>query len=106
MQQGFKSEYWDDPPGSPAGGCSYGVGFAVSWQNGPLGRGETRRGPNGAFVEDIIAVAVDRLKYYQASKFKCEANARALIALREALAYLNARTADREARVVEGTHGL
>lgn len=104
MKQGFKSQHWDDPQGNPAGGTTFGVGFAIGWQHGPLGRGSERQEPNGAFVEDIIDAAADRLRYYQAGKFACEANATALVHLSHALAALNNRTKDREARAVEGTH--
>jgi len=47
---GHFSEHWRDDKGRPAGGVSSGRGFAISWQNGPLGRGNERRDPNGAFV--------------------------------------------------------
>jgi hypothetical protein len=100
---GFKSQHWSDD-GKPAGGCTYGVGFAISWQNGPLGRGTERKEPNGAFVEDIISAVIDRMKYYQASPFACVANAATIEHLEKALAVQNARTAEREARNVEGTH--
>lgn len=103
MRQGFKSEHWNED-GKPAGGSTFGVGFAISWQNGPLGRGAGRREPNGAFVEDIIAAAADRLGYYQSSGFACEENAEAILCLETALALLDGRTKSREARGVEGTH--
>ena len=57
MRQGHFEEHWSDKDGNPAGGVSSGRGFAISWQNGPLGRGVERREPNGAFVEDVIAAA-------------------------------------------------
>lgn len=93
-----------DDEGNPAGGTTYGAGFTISWQNGPLGRGEDRKEPNGAFVESVIAAAIDRLEFYQRSKFACDYNAQALFHLRSALALMNARTRDREKRGVEGTH--
>ena len=86
------------------GGTTFGTGFAISWQNGPLGRDGDRIKPNGAFVESIILAAVDRLEYYQQSRFASAYNADALISLRQALARLNDRTSDRERRGVEGTH--
>jgi hypothetical protein len=89
----------------PAGGSTYGVGFAISWQNGPLGRGGDRKEPNGAFVEDIIRAAYDRLDYYQQGRFACPENAMAMQCLIDALGELQSRTAAREARGVEGTHG-
>lgn len=104
MQQGFKATHWNDVSGNPAGGSTFGTGFAISWQNGPLGRGEDRKPPNGAFVEDIIAAAADRIDYYQASRFACQENADAVAHLRAALECCNARTKAREQRAVEGTH--
>ena len=89
---------------NPAGGTTFGRGFDIGWQNGPLGRGDDRKEPNGAFVEDIIASAADRLQYYQDSRFARKSNAMALVHLDEALRALDARTADREDRDVEGTH--
>ena len=102
----MNSEHWNDANGAPAGGTTYGRGFAIGWQNGPLGRGGDRTEPNGAFVEDIIKAAIDRLKYYQQSQFASDYNARALIGLEAAIFALNERTADREERDVEGTHAL
>lgn len=104
MQEGIKSEHWLDANGNPAGGCTFGNGFAISWQNGPLGRGDDRKEPNGAFVEDIIKSAIDRIEFYQDSKFACESNAETLRHLKRALASQESRTANREARGVEGTH--
>lgn len=98
------SEHWSDANGMPAGGSSYGNGFAISWQNGPLGRGNDRKAPNGAFVETVIKAAAERIEYYQSTQFASDYNARALDHLNEALRELNARTADREKRDVEGTH--
>lgn len=99
------SQHWNDAQGNPAGGTTYGRGFAIGWQNGPLGRDDGRSEPNGAFVEDIIQAAADRIAYYQASAFVSDFNQVALEHLNAALASLVARTADREARKVEGTHG-
>jgi hypothetical protein len=95
-----------DVSGNPAGGFVLGTGILIDWQNGPLGRGETRRRPNGAFVETVIAAALQRLEYYQAGKFACEENACAIDLLNHALLELNHRTAHREMRGVEGTHVL
>ena len=105
MRSGFLvEEHWSDREGRPAGGVTSGRGLTVSWQNGPLGRGEARRAPNGAFVEDVIAAALGRLNAYQRSAFRCEENAEAIGHLRAALAALERRTARREAAGVEGTH--
>ena len=106
--QGFFEEHWVDSNGNPAGGVSTGRGMTLSWQNGPLGTiGTTgRRDPNGAFVEDVIQAVIGRIEFYQASRFACEENADALIALRIAANRLDDRTKDREARVVERTHAV
>lgn len=101
---GISATHWTDSNGNPAGGVTQGTGFTISWQNGPLGRGDERREPNGAFVETVIKAAIDRLDFYQGSKFNCERNANALRKLHEALAELENRTAEREQRGVEGTH--
>ena len=104
MRSEIHCNHWDDADGNPAGGSSFGNGFAISWQNGPLGRGAERQPPNGAFVEDIIAAAIDRIQYYQCSRFECDQNSDAIGHLTEALGCLGNRTADREGRQVEGTH--
>lgn len=116
MRSPIKSEHWNDANGNPAGGSTFGNGFAISWQNGPLGRhtdactpdkcaeGCTRRPPNGAFVEDVIAAAISRIEFYQNSKFHCEENRIALEHLAAAGNMLDSRTKNREARKVEGIH--
>jgi len=100
----IKSEHWLDEKGNPAGGCTFGDGFAISWQNGPLGTGADRKEPNGAFVENIIKAAIDRIEFYQSGKFASEYNEETLRHLKRALVSQNSRTANREARGVEGTH--
>lgn len=90
----------------PAGGSTTGTGISISWQDGPLGRGEERLEPNGAFVEGVIQAALGRLQHYQSTKFRCRENALAITKLEEALHWLDHRTADRERRDVEGTHNL
>jgi hypothetical protein len=93
-----------DANGRPAGGTVRGVGLSIDWQNGPLGRGEDRIPPNGAFVEAVIYAALQRIEHYQAGQFKCRENALAVTKLEEALHWLNARTNRRETQKVEGTH--
>lgn len=95
-----------DAQGNPAGGMTVGKGIEILWQDGPLGRGATRLEANGAFVEGVIEAAIDRLDFYQQTAFASHHNQLALNALHTAVEYLNARTADREAREVEGTHQL
>ena len=99
-----QSNHFTDPDGNPAGGATYGVGFAIAWQTGPLVDGDVRQEPNGAFVEEIINAAIDRLEYYQSTKFACRNNQEAIQHLQLAVVALNFRTLDRESRGVEGTH--
>lgn len=106
MRQQIIGKHFDDANGNPAGGTTTGPGLSISWQNGPLAIDGVRREPNGAFVEGVIAAALDRLQYYQASKFRCRENALAITKLEEALHWLDHRTRDREARSVEGTHAV
>lgn len=94
----------NDVDGNPAGGTVDGVGLGITWQNGPLGRGEDRIEPNGAFVETVIDAARQRIEYYQESQFRCRENALAITKLEEALHWLNHRTTRREKENVEGTH--
>lgn len=93
-----------DIDGNPTGGHVVGTGMKIDWQEGPLGRGENRIEPNGAFVETVIVAAKQRLVFYQDSKFNCIANAMAITKLDEALMWCNRRTQDRDERDVEGTH--
>ena len=107
MLQKIEGKHVTDSNGNPAGGKTTGKGIFIEWQNGPLGRGADRQEPNGAFVEGVIAAAVDRIQFYQTAnggKFQCRENALAITKLEEALLWLQKRTMDREARQVEGTH--
>jgi len=104
MLQSIVGKHDVDENGMPAGGHTTGRGIEIQWQNGPLGRGKDRKEPNGAFVEGVIAAAIDRIQWYQASKFKCRENSLAITKLEEALLWLQWRTMQREQRQVEGTH--
>lgn len=107
MNQRISSEHRSDDSGMPAGGHTVGVGINIDWQTGPLGRDDDRQQPNGAFVEGVIEAALDRIRWYQETaggRFRCRENALAITDLESAQNWLNRRTADREARAVEGTH--
>jgi hypothetical protein len=96
-----------DENGNTTGGHVSGTGLSIEWQNGPLGRGPERQDPNGAFVETVIAAALQRIEFYQTAsngRFKCRENAVAITKLEEALMWLDKRTRARENRQVEGTH--
>ena len=75
---------------------------SVRFQNGPI----KESGVNGCHQEDLIAIVIDRLECFQMGDFACAENAEAISSLREALGHLNARTADRSERGVEGLSEL
>lgn len=95
-----------DENGNPTGGEVTGRGIVIKWQNGPLGRGEDRKEPNGAFVEEVIQSAIQRLYFFQESKFKCRENALAITKLEEAIHWLDSRTKAREILSIEGTYSI
>ena len=92
-----------DENGNPTGGFAKGIGIDIQWQNGPLGRDADRKEPNGAFVEDLIKIARQRIQHFQTSKFKSDENTAAISHLTAAIVELNNRTKRREAEGVEGT---
>lgn len=104
MQDKYFSQHWLDLNGNPAGGTSSGKGVCISWQNGPLAVSGERLEPNGAFVETVLSMVVDRINFYENSKFSSTFNREAIYHIQQALSFLDARTKDREKRGVEGTH--
>ena len=95
----------EDTNGNPTGGYVSGPGLQIFWQNGPLGR--PPKPATGAFVEDVIEAARQRLEFYQKAsggKFACRENALAITKLEEALHWLTARRIERESRGVQGEH--
>jgi hypothetical protein len=56
---------------------------------------------DGTTNEDVLAVLIDRMQFLQRA-FPCRENALVITKLEEGLMWLNKRTADREARGVEG----
>jgi len=83
----------DDPPDTVAGEFGH-----IRFQQGPV----VEEGVNGCFMEDLLAIVVDRLEGFQSGDFACRENALALTKIQEALHWLNHRTADRIERDVEG----
>ncbi|KKK87303.1 hypothetical protein LCGC14_2754620, partial [marine sediment metagenome] len=66
MLQEFTATNNVDEDGLPAGGNVTSIGLSIEWQKGPLGEeGVDRREPNGAFVETLIAAALQRIEWYQ-----------------------------------------
>lgn len=104
MEQTLVENHQKDLEGRPAGGTTTGMGISIAWQDGPLGRGEERQKPNGAFVEGVIQAAIGRLRFYQGTEFQCRENAIAITKLEEGLLWCQARTQRRERAGVEGTY--
>jgi hypothetical protein len=77
-----------------------GCDIEICFQNGPI----KEVGVNGVTNEALLAIVADRLEGFQSSKWACGENADALIAVNLAMESLKARTAQRIARGVEGTH--
>lgn len=109
-----------DSDGNPTGGEVYlkvtkngdaeHPAMVINWQDGPRGMGELPDGrpaladPNGAFVEDVIWAAIQRLEFFNESKYRCRENSLAITKLEEALFILKDRQLSRSERNVEGKH--
>ena len=72
--------------------------FAIKFQDGLL-----KDGRHGLTIEEAIAEVAKRIWLYN-SKVPCKENEQAIVALNDALYYLEQRTKDRKERGVEGTH--
>lgn len=82
--------------GNPMGGTTESIGLSIQWQEGPVQDNQQ----NGAFVTDVIQAAIDRITFYNESKFNCRENELAITKLEEALHWCNHR---RHRRADEGT---
>ena len=71
----------------------------LNFQNGPI----KEVGINGIQNEPVIAILIDRLKFLDVA-FPSDFNKNAIMHLEEALKSLQARTANRISRGVEGTN--
>ena len=74
----------------------------IKFQSGPI----QEAGQNGAQVEEVIDILLQRLQGFQKGRFTCRENANAITSLEVARMWLEARTKDRVAREVEGTDQL
>jgi len=89
---------WLTPDDNHDGGQSYGPGFCIAWQRGPL----NEAGRNGAFLIEVPAACKFQLEHYQSGRFACPENAAALEHLNEAIDALDSR---RSRRAQEGKFG-
>ena len=72
----------------------------IEFQDGP----PPQVGINGVSIEALLQICKHRLEAFQATKFSCDFNANAIEGIDSALESLNARTAERQSRGVEGTY--
>jgi hypothetical protein len=87
---------------SPALHHFVGLGYELHFQDGPI----AEFGHNGTTNENVIEILVDRIRSLnemQDRKYACRENSLAITHLEEALHWLQARTAARLTRGVEGT---
>lgn len=79
--------------------------LSILWQDGPRGKEDgTLAAPNGAFVEDVLWAALQRLEFFQESQYRCRENAIAITKIEEALFIMKDRQLSRSYRGVEGKH--
>lgn len=95
-----------DHEGNPTGGAVLGKGLQIEWQNGPRGQEGTDEllPPNGAFIEDALWAALQRLEFFNATKYRDRANSLAITHIEQALQALKDRQLERSFRNVEGKH--
>jgi hypothetical protein len=103
-----RSRNYTDADGNPAGGYAHGPGMCIAWQDGPRGTHPdgAMKPANGAFVEDALVAAYQRLESFQQSKYVHLANTQAMSLIAEAIAILHARAQERQARGVLGQNAV
>lgn len=90
---------------TPTGGSVIGKGIDIQWQDGARAVGtEEMQDSNGAFVEDVIYAALQRLQFFNETQYRSRENSMAITHLEEALGALNLRRLARQVRGVEGKH--
>lgn len=72
--------------GKNKGGWTDGPGFTIQW-DAALGRGPR----DGAYIEDVILAAIQRLEHYESGPGKCAENKDAIDYLRQAVQCLAQR---------------
>lgn len=99
-----------DMPDDPGNGChqyevttekkngSFQRWAVINFQKGTI----KIAGVNGCQNEDLAAIIIDRLRFFQQGDFSCRENEMALQKFEEGLLWLEKRTAGRKARGVEG----
>lgn len=91
-----------NPHTNPSATPQDGAGLVILFQNGAI----NEAGVNGVTQEVLLAIVADRLRSFQAGPYACAENGAALEHVLAAQRFLQARTRERMARQVEGTHAL
>lgn len=88
----------DEQPDFPA--------LYIRWQSKPRAQegSDELLPPNGAFVEDVLWAALQRLEFFNEGKYRCRENSLAITKIEEALFILKDRQLSRSDRGVEGKH--
>lgn len=87
------------------GGQTRGTGVQITWHDGARGQGAERKAQNGAYVEDVLIAAADRLQHFEDAGMGCAENRDAINHIQMALWALDTRARRREAKGVDGTMG-
>lgn len=107
-----KSEFTTDQDGHPTGGHTFMwvdggeesealAAIQIHWQNGIIGP----EGQNGAFIEDVLEAARQRLLFFNSRpESRCRENSLAITKIEEALQWLDWRTRARLSQGVENTY--
>jgi hypothetical protein len=100
-----------DDEGNPTGGsvslirAPFKPFVSITWQNGPRGNADgTLDEPNGAFIEDVLWAALQRLEFFNETKYRDRSNSIAITHIEQALQALHDRSLERAYRGVEGKH--
>ncbi len=108
-----KSDFSVDSDGHPTGGETRAyvlvgdspdegtLALQILWQDGVV---DPELGQNGAFVEDVLEAARQRLQFFNSTEFRCRENSIAITKIEEALQWLDWRTRARLIEDVENTY--
>lgn len=111
-EQLVTSTFKTDEAGNPTGGhtrmaaggfddVEVGTVIDIRWQDGIIAKPFHQ---NGAFVEDVLEAARQRLLFFNSTKFRCRENSLAITKIEEALQWLDWRTRQRLIQDVENTY--
>jgi hypothetical protein len=103
-----ESHFHTDGDGNPTGGetkmvapgAPDEVALLIRWQDGIVGDNDQ----SGAFVEDVLEAARQRLLFFNSTRFRCRENSIAITKIEETLQWLDWRTRQRLLQDMENTY--